>query len=700
MSAEKASAPALTGATQGDDRNTGEMMGPKEASVNPLLSAALEYAARGWPVFPCVERGKEPATAHGFKDATTDARTIRAWWKARPLANVGIATGARSFDVLDVDGLEGESSLAALLALHGPLPRTTEVQTGRGRQLLFAPSGFPSKAAVLGSGLDTRGAGGYVIAPPSIHPNGARYGFTYQDGLAPAPPWLAALVSKPKEAPKREAASAPRPATRDARTTRYGSAALDGLAAEVSSAPEGTRNDALNRAAHRAGKLVAGGEVDAEEARRALTSAAEAAGLEAREVEKTLESGLSAGELVPASAPPRRPGPPSPRLAPVVPLSRVDGNASEAEAPALPRERGRVSDVLARIADVGPRNPLGLANLDDFLGGGIPRGKVFTVVGEPGIGKTMLLVNAALALHGAGFSVLVLCYDEPQESVAMRLAQAHGVEREEAAYPRNVEILRERGKGREIVCLPSAREPLPVEDAVARFLEDEEIREDAPFAVLLDGLQRAYSRETADGDTDRARVDAVMRALRAVAERGALVGATAEMNRGGYAARDVNARTRSIASAAESRYVEYGTDVHLVLTSEGEGRSMVRLEVAKTRLAPYRRGHVVARHDHARSLLVPVDSADFERSEKLGRELAAKERGREAEAVVLSAVDAAPPDRGISKAALDALTGSTRAERRLALERLLDAGTLEPLPASSGPKGGAPVPRYRRRRGA
>ena len=83
-----------------------------------MLAAALAYAARGWPVFPLKPRDKVPAIpktegGSGFYDATTDPAVIRRWWERWPDANVGLATGAAAgFVVLDVDGPEGEASLA------------------------------------------------------------------------------------------------------------------------------------------------------------------------------------------------------------------------------------------------------------------------------------------------------------------------------------------------------------------------------------------------------------------------------------------------------------------------------------------------------------------------------------------------------------------------------------------------------------
>jgi len=141
-----------------------------------LHRAARWYAAHGWPVFACLPRDKRPATEHGLHDASRDTSAIDAWWTRQPKANVGVPTGtALGSFVLDIDGPEGEASLAALEQEHGPLPATLEQKTGRGRHLFFLmPNSGDVRSSVsqLGPGLDIRGTGGYVVVAPSIHPSG------------------------------------------------------------------------------------------------------------------------------------------------------------------------------------------------------------------------------------------------------------------------------------------------------------------------------------------------------------------------------------------------------------------------------------------------------------------------------------------------------------------------------------------------
>jgi putative DNA primase/helicase len=155
-----------------------------------LVEAALRYAEHEWRVFPCCapncqghkgqpceHPGKRPLVRSGFKSATTDPELIKLWWRRWPGANVGIATGrASGLIVIDIDGESGLKTLQALVAAHGPLPRTAIVRTARGWHLYFSlrPDG-PRIRCSAGAGLDVRGDGGYVVAPPSIHLTGHIY---------------------------------------------------------------------------------------------------------------------------------------------------------------------------------------------------------------------------------------------------------------------------------------------------------------------------------------------------------------------------------------------------------------------------------------------------------------------------------------------------------------------------------------------
>ncbi len=153
---------------------------PKE---NNLKEWALYYAQLGLAVFPLQPRGKVPFLDGGFKVATKDPAQISTWWTRWPDANIGIATGAASggLVVIDADvnedaGYDGADSLREYAAAHGPFPDTCRAITGRGGYHDFyrTTETLHNRAGVL-EGVDVRADGGYVVAAPSIHPNGRRY---------------------------------------------------------------------------------------------------------------------------------------------------------------------------------------------------------------------------------------------------------------------------------------------------------------------------------------------------------------------------------------------------------------------------------------------------------------------------------------------------------------------------------------------
>jgi Bifunctional DNA primase/polymerase, N-terminal. len=137
-----------------------------------MLPAALWYAGRGWPVFPCVINGKEPRTAHGFKDATTDPAVITAWWARSPGANIAVATGAPGPDVLDVDTKDGRDGMQLFQRAReaGLLRGATAVinTPSGGIHVHFTGTNQPG-GAVGGKAkpLELKAVGGYVLLPPS-----------------------------------------------------------------------------------------------------------------------------------------------------------------------------------------------------------------------------------------------------------------------------------------------------------------------------------------------------------------------------------------------------------------------------------------------------------------------------------------------------------------------------------------------------
>lgn len=175
-----------------------------------MLEAALGYAAKGAPVFPC-NPDKSPLTARGFKDATTDETQIRAWWTQNPDALIGIPTGEVSgIDTLDFDTYKdgGEQAHADFAATHGLNGGSIVVKTGRGGlQYWYAASGsFPSGASRIAKTIDTRGEGGYTIVPPSVSRFGP-YEFIKHGKLVPKPDSVEQLAQSVASKKERKAKS-------------------------------------------------------------------------------------------------------------------------------------------------------------------------------------------------------------------------------------------------------------------------------------------------------------------------------------------------------------------------------------------------------------------------------------------------------------------------------------------------------------
>jgi hypothetical protein len=288
--------------------------------------AAEAYAALGYPVVPmhatgpggtctcrrgarCPDPGKHPCLAGWPRAASTSPAEVRRWWHRWPAAGVGLVTGGR-FDVLDLDGPEGVEALRAAMSHRhpwehaGPVARTG----GGGWHLLYAPTGLGNRVGLL-LGVDWRGRGGLVVAPPSVHASGQPYR------------WIRPLAAELPRVPEglRRLLVPPRPATpppAEFPAGRAGAWARGALAAECATVarthPGGKgrtgRNHALNRAAFRLGQLVAAGLLDRHTVTAALLNAATACGLGEAEAAATITSGLAAGERKPRASLPARIG--------------------------------------------------------------------------------------------------------------------------------------------------------------------------------------------------------------------------------------------------------------------------------------------------------------------------------------------------------------------------------------------------------
>ncbi|GAA2627979.1 bifunctional DNA primase/polymerase [Streptomyces vastus] len=281
------------------------------------LTSALDAASRGWHVFPLIPGDKRPAVRDWETRATVDRHRITRCW-SHASYNVGIATGPSGLVVVDLDTpkgpedtpparwaehevTDGADVLAVLCERHGqPFPADTyTVRTGSGGTHLYfaAPEGEPLRntagdsARGLGWKVDTRAAGGYVVAAGSAV-KGHRYATVHDAPVAPLPGWLTALL-RPVPLPPQRPVTVPL-TTRD-RRGKFLNAALNGELARVTNSGPHEHNNALYIASVALGQLVAGGELDAYEVTERLVEAALSVGQGEREARRTIASGLRAG---------------------------------------------------------------------------------------------------------------------------------------------------------------------------------------------------------------------------------------------------------------------------------------------------------------------------------------------------------------------------------------------------------------------
>jgi len=259
-----------------NDLADGRIKAHSTASTVDYMSEALAYARAGIDGLPLV--GKTPLGAlvpHGKDDASHDPEQVRDWWAQCPDSNIGLRPPV-GVVILDVDPRNGgASALVELTRPHGGLTPTWTAWTGGGGLHAWYRAPGPYKATLC-RGVDLKGHGGYVVAPPSLHPNGKRYVWANNLPIADAPPWLVALMRKPV-APLRPALGV----LGGVASAR----ADDALVGVVSRARTGGRNDALHWAACRAAERGSPPALVAK-----LASAGVDVGLPADEVERTLAS--------------------------------------------------------------------------------------------------------------------------------------------------------------------------------------------------------------------------------------------------------------------------------------------------------------------------------------------------------------------------------------------------------------------------
>lgn len=313
------------------------------ADWTSCLDAALAYAARGWPVFPCSPDDKAPLVEGGFKKATTDANLIKGWWRKWKGALIAVPTGpAIGAFIVDLDLgspplISGEDYFTQFFDYVGGIEHTAMVESASGgRHIYFKwddanPVGRVIRACpALGinkyardeldesgkrkknAGVDCLGTDGYAIVPPSRLNDGRGWTWIHElkDGIAEPNARVLDIATKverdkAKARPRREPPPRMVGSPDRDQISKFAQAALDKELPLLSGAPAGTRNDALNKCAYNLGQLVGAGALDEHYVTRLIEDAAHACGLIKDDgypaFEKTLRSGMERGKAKPRS---------------------------------------------------------------------------------------------------------------------------------------------------------------------------------------------------------------------------------------------------------------------------------------------------------------------------------------------------------------------------------------------------------------
>jgi hypothetical protein len=425
-----------------------------------MLVAALWWARQGQPVFPtwwpidghcacpqrdCHSPAKHPLTTNGLHDATLDEDTIRGWWGRWPHANIAIPTG-HTFDVVDIDG--ASQAWKDYTALHGTPEHHAIAMSGRdtgGFHLYCSPGGrktIPSGKKGLPPGVEIKGAGGYVIAPPSMHVTGRPYMWIQPlgDGVITGDvPWDDWYDQLDHQQPTQPPAPAINPSTAflgptptsdsdDRRATAYGQAVLRRAVDAITSAGEGGRWNALAlEAAPLIARAIAGGCLDRPTGQAALQAACRTAHLSAPETDRVPEllDRLHAQGITHPIAPPPAVGVDTTTGATIWAISLPPNDLPPDYLEHVdPGERDHTSwwprNLVAVIAGDDPEpHPAFLARQDGHRL--LYPGKVNGLIGESESGKTWIALLAVLQAITTAQHVLYLDFEDTAAGIISRL---------------------------------------------------------------------------------------------------------------------------------------------------------------------------------------------------------------------------------------------------------------------------------------
>lgn len=336
---------------------------------NACHEAAKQYLAAGLHPIPCLPRDKRPLVQwKEYQETPPTVEQIDAWWQQYPEANVGLVVG-RGLMVVDVDGAEG---WAALKAAGVEFPEDAPiVATGKGAHVYLAGQPVPNRVGVVPK-VDVRSDGGFVVAPPSIHPTGSQYAWLrpLSRALPPAPPALTAMIARNEPA---------------------AAAGADWFVQSILGVAEGGRDQACTRlAGYLLGKNLPAETVDLILQR---TFAAHCSPpFPADQVSKCVQS--IAKRQGAADGPPLR----------------IDELVSTAmnEILAPPEARKRPAST-------------SLACIDEVLAGGVWPGEYVLLGARPSVGKTALALQTGRMLASKGIGVLIVSLEMTRTALTRRL---------------------------------------------------------------------------------------------------------------------------------------------------------------------------------------------------------------------------------------------------------------------------------------
>lgn len=409
-------------------------------TMTSVKAVFIALADAGVIVFPC-NREKRPHVSEWQKLASVTRKQAQNWHDQWPDMSIGLPCGPNGLFVIDLDLPKaedergGQAEFEELCGPHAYKWQTATLcaRTGSGGIHLFykmpANHSLRNSTRKLAPCIDTRGEGGFVIIAPSRSHKGA-YSWLNDLPIAELPDWLLRLLLQEKtsaSAPERPSetfkGANPCPGSYQSERERKAYyAALESEIRNVREAPEGERNEQLNRSAYNLGRYIGAGKIDKVEACDRLYNAAITSGLKHAEIVRTIESGFKSGKRKPKEIMPHN-GSWQSRNEPVQPCGQSGqsgqpekANSENPQKPEQTLEQYRAecnayalfdnfANAAAEFANTSAIST-GFSNLDRLLDGGLYPG-LYVAGAITSLGKTTFVLQIADAIAGAGHDVLI-----------------------------------------------------------------------------------------------------------------------------------------------------------------------------------------------------------------------------------------------------------------------------------------------------